>query len=109
MTRLPLFRSGIAVPSPCPTPRPNPSDEGEQSAQSCRLRGGFGLSVSIVVPCYRSARTLPALVTRLHAVMASATVPYEIILVVDGSPDDTWSVAQSLAAPDPANDHDGPV
>jgi undecaprenyl-phosphate 4-deoxy-4-formamido-L-arabinose transferase len=53
--------------------------------------------VSIVVPCYRSARTLPALVTRINAALAEAVAAYEVILVVDGSPDDTWDVAHDLA------------
>uniref|UniRef100_UPI0013C31A54 glycosyltransferase family 2 protein n=1 Tax=Allorhizocola rhizosphaerae TaxID=1872709 RepID=UPI0013C31A54 len=34
---------------------------------------------------------------RLNKVMADATTAYEIILVVDGSPDNTWEVADSLA------------
>jgi glycosyltransferase involved in cell wall biosynthesis len=53
--------------------------------------------VSIVVPCYRSAGTLPALVERLNAVMPSLVSAYEVILVVDGSPDQTWPVAHELA------------
>src|SRR5262245_22725087 len=55
------------------------------------------LSVSIVVPCYRSARTLPALVTRLDAALPAMTPVYEIILVVDDSTAETWSVAAELA------------
>ncbi len=54
--------------------------------------------VSVVVPCYRSARTLPALVERLSAVLPGVTTSYEVILVVDGSPDlATWQVADELA------------
>jgi glycosyltransferase involved in cell wall biosynthesis len=55
------------------------------------------LFVSIVVPCYRSARTLPTLVTRLSEVVPGVTAAYEVILVVDGSTDDTWDVASGLA------------
>lgn len=55
------------------------------------------MSVSIVVPCYRSAGILPMLVTRLTKVMSAAVGQYELILVVDGSPDDTWQVAADLA------------
>jgi undecaprenyl-phosphate 4-deoxy-4-formamido-L-arabinose transferase len=54
--------------------------------------------VSIVVPCYRSARTLPELVERLEACMPRVTDGHEVLLVVDGSPDDTWSVADRLAS-----------
>ena len=52
--------------------------------------------VSVVVPCYRSARTLPTLVGRLNEVLRAAATAYEIILVVD-SQDGTWEVARDLA------------
>jgi glycosyltransferase involved in cell wall biosynthesis len=55
------------------------------------------LSISVVIPCYRSARTLPALVTRLDAVMPGLTSAYEVILVVDDSTVETWSTACELA------------
>ncbi|TMR97232.1 glycosyltransferase family 2 protein [Nonomuraea basaltis] len=55
------------------------------------------MSVSVVIPCYRSARTLPILVDRLTSVLHDLSVPHEVILVVDGSPDDTWKVAEELA------------
>lgn len=54
------------------------------------------MSISIVVPCYRSARTIPTLVERLNDVMPNVASDYEVILVVD-SPDDTWDVASELA------------
>ena len=53
--------------------------------------------VSVVVPCYRSAATLPRLVEALSAELPDCTTAYEIVLVVDGSPDDTWDVASQLA------------
>ena len=56
------------------------------------------VSVSVVIPCYRSEQTLDPLVTRLRAVLAEVTEAYEVILVDDGSPDATWSVARRLAA-----------
>ncbi|MFI6788172.1 glycosyltransferase family 2 protein [Nonomuraea sp. NPDC050383] len=54
-------------------------------------------SVSVVIPCYRSALTLPVLVPRLVSVLRELNVRYEVILVVDGSPDDTWPTAADLA------------
>ena len=54
--------------------------------------------MSVVVPCYRSASTLADLVAGLSTVLPTATSAYEVILVVDGSPDDTWEVAPKLAA-----------
>ncbi|GAB2455951.1 glycosyltransferase family 2 protein [Streptosporangium sandarakinum] len=53
--------------------------------------------VSVVIPCYRSAQTLPALVGRLLAVLPDVASAFEVVLVVDGSPDDTWEAAQELA------------
>lgn len=53
--------------------------------------------VSVVVPCYRSAKTLPRLVDDLMETLPAITTAFEIVLVVDGSPDDTWQVASQLA------------
>ena len=58
---------------------------------------GKAVLVSVVVPCYRSASTLPRLVEDLMQVLPGATTGFEIVLVVDGSPDDTWQVASQLA------------
>lgn len=55
------------------------------------------MSVSVVIPCYRSARTLPSLVARLVPVLRRLSPLHEVILVVDGSPDDTWATASRLA------------
>jgi glycosyltransferase involved in cell wall biosynthesis len=59
------------------------------------------MKLSVVIPCYRSRDTLPELVDRLHAVLSEAVEDYEIILVVDGSPDDTYSVARRLELASP--------
>lgn len=56
------------------------------------------MSVSIVIPCYRSANTLPPLVDRLLQMLAGVGGESEVILVVDGSPDNTWEVAAALAS-----------
>jgi len=56
------------------------------------------VSVSLVVPCYRSSATLPTLAERLVPVLEACAEDHEVILVVDGSPDDTAGVARSLAA-----------
>jgi glycosyltransferase involved in cell wall biosynthesis len=54
------------------------------------------MSISVVIPCYRSAPVLPTLVARLSTVLPTVSPEYEVILVVD-SPDDTWDVASDLA------------
>ena len=58
------------------------------------------MRVSVVIPCYRSADTLPALVHRLTGVLEGSAAAHEIVLVVDGSPDHTGPVAAGLAEGD---------
>jgi glycosyltransferase involved in cell wall biosynthesis len=56
--------------------------------------------VTIVVPVYRNADTLPALTTRVRDAMAAAGLEFRLLLVVDASPDQSWNVVQDLAAAD---------
>lgn len=60
-------------------------------------------AISVIIPCYRSMPTLPPLVARLHTVLSEFCDDYEIILVVDGSPDDTYLVAEQLRQQDSAH------
>ncbi|WP_375395519.1 glycosyltransferase family 2 protein [uncultured Sphingomonas sp.] len=59
-------------------------------------------ALSIVVPCYNEAACLDPLHARItaaaHGVVAE---DYEIVLINDGSRDDSWAVMQRLAAADP--------
>lgn len=63
--------------------------------------------VSIVVPCYRSQDTLRGVVADITAVLSapgSGVVDgYEVVLVVDGSPDSTAAVARAIAADEPSH------
>ncbi len=52
--------------------------------------------LSVVIPVYRSAATLPALLQRLVAVLEAIGREFEIILVDDGSSDDSWQVLRDL-------------
>ncbi|MEA2655088.1 MAG: hypothetical protein QOI23_453 [Chloroflexota bacterium] len=54
-------------------------------------------SVSVVVPAYKSALSLPELVRRLEPVLENAASDYELILIDDGSGDSTWQVIEDLA------------
>lgn len=54
------------------------------------------IELSIVIPVYRSARTLSELLARIHAAVAGLVEGYEIVLIDDGSPDDSWRVLQGL-------------
>ena len=53
-------------------------------------------SVSVVIPVYRSATTIPELVARLRSSLSAITDNYEIILVNDGSPDDSWKAITAI-------------
>ncbi len=55
--------------------------------------------LSIVVPVYRSATILPKLVEQIHAEMIKEGLAdcFELLLVNDASPDNSWQVIRSLA------------
>lgn len=56
--------------------------------------------ISFVIPCYRSAKTLPLVIREIDETMNSGVCKtkytYEMILVNDCSPDDTFSVISKL-------------
>ena len=58
------------------------------------------MDVSVVIPVYRGRDTLASLVERLSKVLPSIAANYEIILVNDGSPDDSWQQIERLAHQD---------
>ena len=55
--------------------------------------------ISFVIPCYRSEKTLPGVVTEIQDTMKAlaSEYSYEIVLVNDDSPDDTYGVIKTLA------------
>jgi glycosyltransferase involved in cell wall biosynthesis len=58
-------------------------------------------SLSVVVPVYNSARLLPELLARLEGALARRPSPFEVILVDDGSGDESWTVIEGLRAQRP--------
>lgn len=54
-------------------------------------------SLSVVVPVYNSALSLPDLIGRLKTVLDNLTYQYEMILVNDASMDNSWEVISSFA------------
>jgi len=59
----------------------------------------LGCALSIVVPVYRSAQILPQLVEQIHEAMCKEGLAdsFELLLVSDASPDNSWEVIRSLA------------
>ena len=53
--------------------------------------------ISVIVPVYNSEKTLAELVERLEPVLKDCKVPYELILVNDGSRDQSWAAIHSLS------------
>ena len=57
--------------------------------------------VSICIPCYRSAKTLPSVVEEIRREFAAREgYDYQLVLVNDGSPDDTYDVIMELCRED---------
>lgn len=56
------------------------------------------LQVSVVVPVYNEEESAELLCRKLHAALAPLGRTYEIILVDDGSLDNTWAVLTRMAA-----------
>ena len=55
------------------------------------------MNISVVVPVYKGADTLGALVQRVGEVLPKVAERFELILVNDGSPDNSWEVIQCLS------------
>ena len=53
--------------------------------------------LSVVIPCYNSAPSLPELVGQLAEVLPGRAERYELILVNDDSPDETWQRIAELS------------
>ena len=58
--------------------------------------------VSVVVPVYFNAASLPRLSERLQAVASSADYDLDVVFVDDGSGDDSWTKIQEIAGRWPA-------
>ena len=56
------------------------------------------MSISVIIPVYNSAQILPVIIGRLKAVLATEAKEYELILINDGSLDQSWEVICSLSA-----------
>jgi polyisoprenyl-phosphate glycosyltransferase len=61
----------------------------------------LAVDLSIVSPVYHGAKTVESLVNRLEAVLCKITERYEIILVEDGSPDESWTIIRQICSSNP--------
>lgn len=59
------------------------------------------MDISVVVPLYNEAESLPELHAWIQRVMNANGFSYEIIFVNDGSTDSSWDVIKNIAAKDP--------
>lgn len=57
--------------------------------------------ISICIPCFRSAKTLPIVVENVKKQFNGRNEDYQIVLVNDGSPDNTFGVILGLCKEDP--------
>lgn len=56
------------------------------------------MKISFVIPCYKSVKTLPLVVEEIKTTMAELKYDFEIVLVNDSSPDDTFGTIRELAS-----------
>lgn len=59
------------------------------------------MDISVVVPLYNEEESLPELTDWLKTVMDGHKFSYEIVMVDDGSKDNSWQVVQQLQAKNP--------
>jgi glycosyltransferase involved in cell wall biosynthesis len=76
-----------------------PLDQGDTAHETAHQTDAMP-NLSIVIPCYFSGANLPEIVAALHAELPGFSADYEIILVNDGSTDDTWQHIQEACNAD---------
>jgi glycosyltransferase involved in cell wall biosynthesis len=60
----------------------------------------FPVEISIVIPLLNEAESLPELTRWIARVLQANGLTYELILIDDGSTDDSWAVMEALAVDD---------
>lgn len=61
------------------------------------MKPNLNLGLSVIVPVYNSEAILPELVERLEVVLVKLGMPFELILVNDGSQDESWAAIKEMA------------
>jgi glycosyltransferase involved in cell wall biosynthesis len=58
--------------------------------------------ISVVIPAKDEAESLPELCTWIHRVMQENNFSYEIIIIDDGSQDESWNVINFISHQNPS-------
>lgn len=75
-----------------------PSHRDGRSAPYCDQEGEPSKYISVIVPVYNSEATVSLLLKRLTAALSLITDDYEIVLVEDGSSDNSWTAIEQECA-----------
>ena len=59
------------------------------------------MDLSIVIPLFNEDESLPELTAWIDRVMQANQFSYEVIMIDDGSSDNSWNVIQQLRAANP--------
>ena len=73
----------------------------EKKLPKIEARHEMPKSLSIVAPCFNEEEVLSELMRRLKLVLEGLSIPYEIVLVDDGSRDRTWEMMLEFQSQDP--------
>lgn len=60
----------------------------------------YNKDISIIISLYNEAESLPELVSWIQRVVQNESLNYEIIMINDGSSDDSWSIIKEMATKD---------
>jgi undecaprenyl-phosphate 4-deoxy-4-formamido-L-arabinose transferase len=66
-----------------------------------RTEKGLAPGLSVVIPVFNSAATLPELARRLEAALSQLPNAFEVVLVNDGSHDASWATIEAVSAARP--------
>ena len=71
----------------------------------CAVKNSANMDISVVIPLYNEAESLPSLYQWLVRVMNENGYTYEILFVDDGSTDASWEVIENLHSQSPDSVH----
>ncbi len=71
----------------------------------CAVKNSANMDISVVIPLYNEAESLPSLYQWLVRVMNENGYTYEVLFVDDGSTDTSWEVIENLHSQSPDSVH----